>query len=116
MDYCGPRGIRYAEFLEWDPLSRDAAISWQARANGTCGGCGTVRGDWLNTRDENGALAADELAPVYLTTDVFCAGCAAKSRHEKKDAAERPPGVHMAFVRNPGAASLEDEPEGEEGD
>jgi hypothetical protein len=95
-------------------LDRDAALAWQARQNATCGGCGTVRSDWLNARDpETGALAADELHPAYLTTDVFCAGCAARARHEAtEEGATRAPGVHVGFEPNPDAAVLpEDENE-----
>ncbi len=50
------------------------------------------------------------MAPPYLTADVFCAGCAAKARHERKDGdAKRPDGVHTGFLPNPHAATLDDE-------
>lgn len=109
MDYCGPAGIPYLAFLDWDPLSRDAALAWQARRNETCGGCGTARSDWMNGRDEHGNLVANTLAPTYLTEDIYCPGCGALELHRKnaQDGPESAPGVRPGFVRNPHAAHLE---------
>lgn len=108
MAYCGPAGIRYAEFLEWDDLSRDAALAWQYRQDRRCSSCGTVHDDWLNSRDAEGNLVADELAPVYVTDDIYCPGCAALDRHRRTNGEDEVPGRHPAFVANPHAAVLDD--------
>lgn len=46
MDYCGPRGIPWEEFLGWSKRSRDAAIVWQLRQQQTCGSCHTRPEEW----------------------------------------------------------------------
>jgi len=104
MDYCGPVGIPYTDFLDWDDLSRNAALAWSLRKAGECGGCGTVRTDWLNSFDEDGEPVANELAPPFHAVDVFCPGCAARERHERavKDGAGRE-GFHTGFRSNPDA-------------
>lgn len=103
MAYCGPRGIRYTEFLEWDPVDRDAALAWQNRESARCGGCGTVPADWLNDWGPDGQPVANELTPVMHAQDQYCAGCGARHRHEATHKDGAPPGVHTVFVPNPNA-------------
>jgi len=107
MDYCGPRGIPYLDFLEWDDVSRNAALAWSIRDRHTCSGCATLRSDWNNTVDENGEPAPDLTNPVFLATDVYCPGCDAKQRREeqiRKETEQNPQfarGVHVGFKYNP---------------
>jgi hypothetical protein len=96
MDYCAPRGVRYGEFLDWDQLSRDAALAWQARENARCGSCGQVEADWM----VDGPDGPTEAVPPPLVVDHhWCPGCAALGtrRANEKDL---PAGVTHAFRAN----------------
>jgi hypothetical protein len=100
MDYCAPRAIPYAKFLEWDPLSRDAALAWQARKSATCGSCGQVKGDWT---DEDG----HELhPPPLIVTEHWCPGCAALETR-RTNSKDLPPGVQLGFAVNAPATADE---------
>lgn len=73
-------------------MSRDAAIAWAAREADRCGGCGTIRGDWL---DADGIELPTKPLEVV---DVYCPGCAAAAAHRNTPCREDRPGVHPAFV------------------
>lgn len=103
MEYCGPRGIPYTQFIGWDQIDQDAALAWLVRDRGKCDGCGTVSSDWLNAFDEDGEPVANIMAPVFHAVDVHCAGCAARAAHEKTFVGDRPAGLHTGFVPNPDA-------------
>lgn len=91
MDYCGPRGIPYSTFLDWDDLSQSAALAWQARERDRCGGCGQHRSDWL---DDHGQELRQRPAEVV---DVFCPACSdLEAARQARGDGERP-GFHLAF-------------------
>lgn len=69
MAYCGPRSIPYLEFLEWDDLSRDAALAWQAREASRCPDCGQLPGEFV---DDKGEELDDFPAFPALTRCVPC--------------------------------------------
>lgn len=105
MAYCGPLGLAYTTFLEWDELSRSAALAWRRREDQRCGGCGQVRDDWM-ARDGDGQPVCDEHGnqmeadpPPLAVVDHYCPACDALGRARKareKQLAEQP-GVHLAF-------------------
>jgi hypothetical protein len=69
MDYCGPLGIEYEDFLRWSRFSRDAAITWRMRERATCQGCGTRPEEW--DPEQGGHPSA------YAPAHHRCPGCAA---------------------------------------
>lgn len=109
--YCAPRGIRVAEFLDWDVLSRDTALAWQARENRKCR-CGQVPSEWKRY-DDHGRPVVDETGahledrhnvPAHVEGE-FCPACDALARAQKsapKIGGEVNPGWVLRFVANPG--------------
>lgn len=72
MNYCGPHGVPWDEFVGWPKLSRDAAILWQQHQLQLCRGCGTHPDDW------DPAVGGHPRA--YVATVHTCPGCAAMDR------------------------------------
>ena len=94
MAYCGPRGIRYSEFLGWSDLDRSAALAWQADQDARCGGCGQYRDLWWLHGEDGEVLYDDKGYPkldyAALTStdvdDLYCHGCRALAGHRKQHA------------------------------
>lgn len=96
MDYCGPKPLRYAEFLEWDDLSRSAALAWQARENAKCGSCGQVKADWTD------AEGRQQHPAPFVVVDHWCPGCEALGqRRIVEGSGEKPPGISHVFAPAP---------------
>lgn len=119
MEYCGPRGIRYAEFLSWDQLSRDAALAWQARKASRCQ-CGQVPAEWRRYDLESGEPVLDEhgaheaLYPAeapYLVEGAYCPACAELARAHDDSPYRDEPGWRFHYVPNPAYQQPPDPPE-----
>lgn len=105
-----PRGIRLAEFLDWDVLSRDTALAWQARENRKCR-CGQVPSEWRRY-DEHGRPVLEDGVHVEDTVNrpahvegEFCPACyelARAARSAPKIGEEMNPGWVLRFVPNDG--------------
>lgn len=97
MDYCGPRGIPWHDFVGWPKVSRDAAILWSQHQAQLCQGCGTHPDDW--DLDKGGHRHA------YVATVRRCPGCAAlaqrteRERKGKGQERQLEPGVHVSLRR-----------------
>lgn len=77
MDYCGPLGIEYEDFLRWSKVSRDAALIWQARQRATCKQCGTRDEEWDPERGGHPS--------AFVATHHRCPGCAALEAAREAD-------------------------------
>lgn len=85
MEYCGPRGIRYTEFLDWPQIDQDAALAWARRDRSKCGGCGLPR-DLLVDADGN-VLQHPPFAPITWV----CPTCEIlESDQAERDQSNRP--------------------------
>lgn len=109
MAYCGPAGIPYAEWLNWDDLSRSAALAWRDRENQRCGSCGTVPAEWKSVDwnldpilDGDGDQYLERELPYLIRPD-RCPCCAEIGRHAK-DVDRDDHGRTFRFVRNPDAS------------
>lgn len=83
MDYCGPKGIAYDDFLAWSEMSRNSAIAWQIEQSLSCDGCGTRREEWDEKR--GGSRNA------YHAETFRCPGCRRieEAYHDAHDSAKR---------------------------
>jgi hypothetical protein len=70
MDYCVPLGIPHSQFLRWDTDDQDKALAHMVLTRTTCGKCGTIPEDWL---DSEGKELDD---PPYKVSSRYCPGCA----------------------------------------
>ncbi len=100
MAYCGPKGIRYAEFLEWDDLSQSAAIAWQAREAHRCGSCGQVPDDWMTVDEDGNRVGVDDIAVV----ERYCPPCDRLARANEAKGKDPTPGVTLVIGGLPPAA------------
>jgi hypothetical protein len=50
MAYCGPRALPLSQFLAWDPMDQQHALTWQAYESKRCSGCGTHPDEWTEPR------------------------------------------------------------------
>lgn len=90
MSYCGPRGIAWGAFLQWDRLSRNAAVAWARRNAETCTSCGTHPDTWDPTR------GGSEHALVAVID--ACRGCATlQSGQQQLTDDMRKQGGHVRF-------------------
>lgn len=78
MDYCGPIGLPYSQFLAWDTDDQDAAIAWRLYTLERCDRCGTFPSDWL---DEHGRY---KNPPPYEPGVEHCLGCETIEQHRKQ--------------------------------
>lgn len=78
MAYCGPRGIPYDGWLEWDDTSRAAALAWAEREADRCPGCGLHHRDLAHVGGDHRKMP---VKPDYR----LCMGCQAKERHPKPE-------------------------------
>lgn len=92
MDYCGPHGIAWEDFLSWSKTSRDAAILWQRRRNETCTGCGTHPDDWDPTRGGSEVAFRAELRS--------CRGCETHATAQAQITDAHGGGVQVVLVRH----------------
>lgn len=76
MNYCGPHGVGWLEFLSWPKVSRDAAILWQQHRAEVCTGCGTHPDEWNPAR--GGRPDAFEMGPTH------CRGCEVRAQAEEQ--------------------------------
>lgn len=88
MAYCGPHGIPYTEFLQWDDLSRDAALAWKADHDQRCSSCGTHRDQWWVYDSDGQPIIVDGYPKVDLTRwtidTAYCPGCHLLSLHREQ--------------------------------
>lgn len=106
MGYCGPRGIPYSVFLEWERLDQDAALAWHARDLATCR-CGQVPAEWREY-DDHGHPVLDPETGAHLEAKVkpftvggeFCPACAAIAEAGKGPHADNP-GWKLVLKPNP---------------
>lgn len=80
MAYCGPAGVAYSKFMQWDPLSRDLAIAWRQRENTRCGGCGVPYEDWY--------VDGEPDEDAYRPEKYVCPGCSKLASVETKNDAK----------------------------
>lgn len=106
MGYCGPRGIRYSEFLDWDQLDQDAALAWQARELARCR-CGQVPAEWREydemghpVLDEHGAHAEAKVKPFFVAEE-FCPACRDLARANDSSPHADNPGRRLKWEPNP---------------
>lgn len=106
MDYCGPRGIPYGDFMDdriWSPLSRDAALAWHLREARRCGSCGQVKEDWMAHDADGNPIIGPNGKPAELNPEPFdvvhhhCPACDRLAR--RRNTGEKlNDGVTYAFV------------------
>lgn len=105
-----PRGIRLAEFLDWDTLSRDTALAWQSREARKCR-CGQVPSEWRKYDElgrpvlEDGVHVEDPSNTPAHVEGEFCPACYELDRAGKaapKIDKQVNPGWVLRFVPNPG--------------
>lgn len=92
MNYCGPRGIAWMEFLGWDRTSRDAAILWAERRAQTCQACGTHPDDW------DPARGGDDHA--YKAEIRACRGCETQASAQTQVTEAHGKGAYVVLVPN----------------
>lgn len=89
MDYCGPLGIAWDEFLSWPRRSRDAAIIWTQRKRQACPSCGTRPEEWDPDRGGSDVAYAAEVRS--------CRGCETRASAESQLPKDTP-GAHIVLV------------------
>ena len=91
MDYIGPLGIPYDEWLDWPDLSKQAALAWQARERDRCPDCGQQRSDWF---DDDGHEVPD---PPSLPAEYVCPSCEALDSYRRDKGEDRRDGAKIVF-------------------
>lgn len=100
MEYCGPRGIPFEDWLEWGDLSKAMALAWQARRADVCpNGCGQHRTEWLDDDGIELRVRPARVVPVY------CPSCDDLARARKAHG-DLEPGVSLGWAANEPASSV----------